>query len=133
MLIGIRPQDEAYYGSDGVVYHPQDENNTGNIPFYEITDTADSIEFDLTGHLGGLDTPIAVLHTAFGTTDFDLRDRETDDAIISEQSGFDQDTWIVDLSGTSGRYELTQFDTTNGVDGTQAGWQAYITLLGAET
>lgn len=132
MLIGIRDGDPALEATTGVTYHPQDENGGGNVAFYEINNTADEINFDLRDYIGGLDTPILVLRSLFGETDFDLEDQTTGEVIVSEQSGFDSDTWFINVDETSGQFTLTEFDTDAGVDGTQAGWYAYVELVDLE-
>lgn len=129
MLVGIRPDDPALDQTTGATFHPQDEDGGGNVAYYEINATDDEIQIDLRSYIGAFDTPIAIFHTAFGETDFEIEDFATGDAFIVEQSGFDTDAWAVDLSGTSGRYVITQFDTDAGVDGTQAAWYPYVTLL----
>jgi len=125
MLIGLRPGDEAYDDHTGMVYHSQNENGNGNVAFYEVQNTGDELLFDLRGMVDGLDEPVLQLNTIFGATDYNLEDRGTGNVIIAEQSGFDSDVWRIDISDTSLRFRLTQFDTGNGVDGTQAGWLAY--------
>jgi hypothetical protein len=132
MLIGYRPEDEAYVSHTGAVFHPQDENNNETAAYYEIQGTTDSIVFDVNDHIGGLNDPVMTLYTNWGETDFDLRDEINDNVIIAEQSGFDTDIWLVEVASTSGRFELTQFDTANGVDGTQAAWLPYIGLISSE-
>lgn len=129
MFVGLRPDDRAYDASSGLVFHPQDESGNGNIPFYEVTATSDELDFDLRQDISGFDNPVLILNSIFGPTDFDLIDRNTSNAIVSEQSGFDSDVWAIDLSASSGRLRLTNFDTGNGVDGTQAGWQAIAQVL----
>lgn len=132
MLIGYRPDDEAYITSSGADFHPQDEFGNGNIPFYEILNPSDEIQFRVDDHLGGLDNPVMTLNTHWGPTDFDLIDQIDSDTIISEQSGFDNDLWVVDVSGASGLFTLTNFDTGSGVTGTTAAWLPFVGLIDAE-
>jgi hypothetical protein len=133
MLLGIRPGDDAYIDHTGAVYHAQDENDNDEVAYYEIQATGDTIEFDVRDHSQGLETPTLTLHTQWGETDFNLEDRVDNEVIVAEQSGYDNDIWMVDLSGTSGRLRLTQFDTTNGVDGTKAAWLPFVGLINVET
>lgn len=128
MLIGIRPTDDAYDANNGAVFHPQDENDGGNVAYYEIQNTTDEIQFDVREDTAGLSNPILILNSIFGPTDFSLVDRNTGEPIVAEQSGFDSDVWTIDISEASGRFSITNFNTGNGVDGTQAGWYAYITV-----
>lgn len=126
MLLGIAPGDGAYVDHTGAVFHPQDENGNGNIAFYEIQNTGDVIEIDIANQISGLATPTVTFYTQWGATDFDIVDRVDGSVIVSEQSGFDNDLWFVDVTGTSGTLQITQFDTNAGVDGTEAAWLAYI-------
>ena len=122
MLIGIRPGDPAYDDNTGAVFHPQDENGTGSVAFYEIQNTTDEILFDIRDEIAGLDHPVLVLNTVFGPTDFTLEDRNSGAAIVDEQSGFDSDVWVVDLSGASKDLRLTEFTDT------QAAFYPYVRL-----
>lgn len=131
MLIGIRPDDSAYVGHTGADFHPQNESDT--IPFYEITSTADEILFDLSDDAEQIDNPVMIARTAFGPTDFTITDRQSGDVVISEQSGFDTDVWFVDISQTSYKLKIADFDTDDGVDGTQAAWYPFLTVIGART
>lgn len=128
MLVGIRPGDDAYNSHTGLTFHPQDESGGGNISFYEVNATTDQLEFDLATYVGRFSNPTLILNSVFGPTDFTLYDRDGPTQVIDEQSGYDSDVWIVDLSGTSGNLRLTDFDTNAGVTGTQAGWYAYVTV-----
>lgn len=132
MLIGLRPGDDAYDDNTGMVYHPQDESGGGNVAFYEIQDPTDELLFDIRDFISGFDSPVLVMNTIFGATDFALRDRNGDSVVVEEQSGFDSDVWVFDIGDASGRFRLTDFDTGNGVDGTQAGWYAYCRVLPAQ-
>jgi len=123
--VGTRPDDEAYDGHSGATYHPQDEGGTGNVGFYEINNTSDEINFALGPALRGISDPVLVFYTAFGTTDFDIINRNTNATLVSEQSGFDTDVWLVDAPPTTDQLRITQFDTGT-VNGTQAGWYPFV-------
>jgi hypothetical protein len=69
-----------------------------------------------------------VLNTVFGPTDFDLIDVGTGQPVVSEQSGFDSDVWYCEIGDTTERFVLTNFDTADGVDGTQAAWYPFVTV-----
>jgi hypothetical protein len=132
MLVAYRPGDAQYVDDDGVVFHPQNENSNGNVAYYEITATGDYIDLDLRDNLAGLDRPVLFLYTQWGATDYDFEDRGANEVLVSEQSGFDTDVWAIDLINTSGRYRLTNFATSNGVDGTQAAWLPFGALQDLE-
>lgn len=125
--LAIRPGDKAYVDHTGAVYHPQDENNTdGNIAFYEITAEGDEIDLDLRRYISDATRPHVAFYPLWGATDFDIIERATDETLVSEQSGFDTNVYVVDISGSDGQLRLTNFDTGDGVDGTEAGWYAYL-------
>lgn len=126
MLVPIRPGDEAYINHVGPTFVSQDQNDNGNIAYFEITSEGDEILFSLRDRIAGLENPVITLHTQWGPTDFDLVDDIDGETIISEQSGFDNDTWLIQVSGRSGRFSLTNFSTGDGVDGTQAAWLPYV-------
>jgi len=107
-MIDIAPASTAYVNHTGTVHQAQ---STSNVGFYEIQNTSDVIEFDLT-QVNDFDNPVMVVNTVFGPTDFDLIDRSSGSLIVGESSGYDSDVWIIDLSGTSGQYRLTNFDDT---------------------
>lgn len=132
MLIGIRPGDGAYVEHTGAVFHAQDEQQNQNVPYYEIQGTNDEIIFEIRDNISGLANPILTLYTHWGEVDFDLIDDVDGDIIVSEQSGFDSDLWMAEVDGRSGRFKITQFDTTDGVDGTQAAWLPFIGVANAE-
>lgn len=126
MLVGIRPGDAAYVDHTGADYHPQDESDDDLSAYYDILNTGDEIIFDVAQYKGGLKTPVMTLHTAWGATDFDLIDQINNEIVVSEQSGFSNDRWFIELEGTSGQFVLTEFDTGDGVDGTQAAVLPYV-------
>ena len=128
MLIGIRPGDSAWVRTIGANYIRQEEHDT--ISFYEIQNGYDQIQIDLSEYITGLSDPVMVARTAFGPTDFTITDRESGDIVVSEKSGFDTDVWFVDISETSGKLTIGEFDTDDGVDGTQAAWYPYVTVAG---
>lgn len=133
MLIPIRPGDAAYIDNSGSTFVAQDEQDNLNVAYYEINAEGDTIDFEVTNNAAGFELPILRLFSVWGPTDFTLVDLQTGDPIISEQSGFDNDQWIIDISGTSGRFRLTDFDTGAGVDGTQAAWLPFVEVLSAES
>lgn len=114
MLIGIRPGDDAYVTHSGTDFRAQDDTATAaeNMAFYEINAAGDRIDFDLAPYILGLGTPLAVITTAWGTTEYDLIDRDNGQVVLGESSGFDTDVWMVDLSGTEGQLRLTNFADT---------------------
>jgi hypothetical protein len=124
-LVGIRPGDRAYEDHTGAVYHAQNENNNGNVAHYEIQNPSDTIELDIRSYIFDMAAPTMVIYTPWGETDYNIEERTTGDVLITEQSGFDTDVWVVDVQSTDGKLDITQFDTTNGVDGTQAAWLPY--------
>lgn len=132
MLIGIRPGDSAHVDTSGVIYTPQDENGAGNIGYYEVTATGDSVTFDVADRMGAFDTPILELNSIWGETEFDLIDTVDGEAVVSEFSGFSNDVWLIDISGTSGRFRLEIADNSGSVDGTIAAWLPYVGLMGAQ-
>jgi hypothetical protein len=119
-LIDISPESDNLIKADGPVYHGQNEDSQGNVAFFEIQDRHDELIFTVEDNISGLDNPVLIWNTAWGPTDFDLIDLNTGQTVVSELSGFDSDVWIIDLTGTSGEYKLTNFEDT------QAGWYAYI-------
>lgn len=132
MLIGIRPTDESYVSHSGATFSEQDQNGNQEVAYYEINNTTDEIVFDISDKVAGLDNPVMLLHTSWGSTDYNLEDEQDNEVIIAEQSGFDTDVWIVGISGRSGRFRITEFDTSQGVTGTQAAWLPFVELLPAE-
>ena len=128
-LVSIRPGDRAYVDHAGAVYHPQDENGNGNVAFYEIQAAGDTIDLNLSRYTEPLDSPKLVLHTALGPTDYAVEDRATGRTVIDEQSGFDTDVWVFDITSTSDELRITDFDTGGQVDGTQAAWYPYVGLF----
>jgi hypothetical protein len=128
-VVSIRPGDGAYVEHTGAVYHPQDENDTGNVAFYEIQNQGDTIDFDLRRYTRPFDDPKLMLHTAFGPTDYTVEDRVTGNIVVDEQSGFDTDVWILDITSTSSELRITDFDPGGQVDGTQAAWYPYVSLF----
>lgn len=125
-VVGIRPGDLAYEAHSGAVFHGQDESQGGNVPFYEIQATGDQIDINLGNIIFEMEDPALVFYTKWGETDFDVVERSEGTTIVSEQSGFDSDVWVVDAAATDGQLRITNFDTADGVDGTQAGWLPYI-------
>ena len=129
-LVGIRPGDRAYKDHSGAVYHEQDQSN---VAYYEIQNTSDTIEFDVRDHMQGLATPTLTLHTQWGETHFYLQDRVDKNTITAEKSGYDNDIWMINLSGTSGRLQLG-FNSGDGEpDGTQAAWLPFVGLINLKT
>lgn len=128
MLVGIRPGDAAHIDHEGLVYTSQNENDAGNMAFYEVQNTGDYLIFDIREYVGGFERPIITLHTHWGDVDFTLYDQVDGDVILDEVSGYSPDKWMVDVTATSGRLSVTEFDTDAGADGTQAGWLPYITI-----
>jgi hypothetical protein len=125
MLVGIRPSDSAYVNHTGADFVSQGDtitSPTNNLSLYEINNVGDQIDFDLVDRITGLGTPIMVVNTIFGTTEFDLIDRDNGNEILGETSGFDSDVWIINLSGTEGNLRLTNFDDQ------QAAFYPYIRI-----
>jgi hypothetical protein len=126
-LVGIRPGDDGYVTHSGAVFHPQDENNTDtNITFYEIQNTGDQIDFTVQEYVERMRSPLLVLYSVFGETDFEVEARTPGETVIAEASGFSTNTWVADISATDGQLRLTQFDTGGSADGTQAAWYPYV-------
>lgn len=119
-LLDISPDSDNLVKYEGAVFHPQNEQSNGNVAFYEIQSQTDEIVINVEQNIDGLTNPVLIWNTAWGPTDFDLIDINTGKTVISEVSGYDSDVWIVDLTGTSGEYKLTNFEDT------QAGWYAYV-------
>lgn len=132
-LLDATLDGEHYVSNSGAVFHPQDESGTGNVAFWEITSESDSITFQVPLADLDFDTPVLVLRTLFGPTDFDVQESGSGSTIVSEQSGFDTDIWFVNIAGTPGEYTLTDFDTGDGVNGTQAGWYPFIVVEDLQT
>lgn len=133
VLSGLRPGDRDYVDHTGMTFHPQNENNTdGNIPFYEINNQSDQLDFTMEKFIVRFDRPIMVLHPIFGETDFQLVERSTGGTVVDEVSGFGSNVWVFDISATDGKLRLTDFDPSGAVDGTQAGWLAYARVFDAQ-
>ena len=132
MLVGIRPDDPAYEDHQGPTFVPQDDNGNENVPYYDMTSVGDSISFDLSRYMSGLDAPVATFHANWGETEFLLRDQNNAETFINELSGFDTDMFLVELEGVSGRITLEITDDDGAVDGTQAAWVPYVGLAGVE-
>ena len=128
-LVSIRPDDKAYVDHTGAVYHPQDENGNGNVAFYEIQASGDTIDMNLSRYIRPFQDPKLVLHTAFGPTDYAVEDRVTGRTVVDEQSGFDTDVWVFDITSSSAELRITDFDPSGQADGTQAVWYPYVSLF----
>lgn len=112
MLIGYRPTDAAYDAHSGAVFHPQDEGGNGTLAYYEIQNSTDEIDFDISEQAAGLENPVVQLNTIWGDTAFDVVDRGANTTLISEVSGFDSDVWWFTLPGATGELRLTNFADT---------------------
>jgi len=110
-LVGIRPDDFAYQSHSGLVFHPQDENNTGNIPFYEVTAAGDSITVDLAAAVREFDSPALQLNFVFGSTSFTVQNA-AGQTVVDELSGFDTDNFHASLAATDKELTVTSFDDT---------------------
>lgn len=130
-LIGIRPGDTAHEADAGVVFHPQDEGGGSNVAHYEIAATDDKIEFNINQYIFPMEDPTLVLYTAWGETDFTLIERGSGEEVVAEQSGFDTDHWFADVSAVEGDLRITNFNTGDGVDGTQAAFLPYVGIFDA--
>jgi hypothetical protein len=129
-LIGIRPGDIAYEDHTGAVYHPQNEGgNQLNIAHFEITNPSDIIEIDVQPYVSDYTAATVVFFTPFGATDYDVIDPGTSNTVVSEQSGFDNDSWVVDISAYGGRLNITNFNTGDGVAGTESAWYPYVAVF----
>lgn len=129
MLLDITPGSSYYVDHTGAVFHEQDEGGGGNVAFYEIQNQGDEIDIDISGKISDFDRPTVVIQTAWGPTDFSFQDREGRmgvEPIISETSGYDTDNWIVDVTGTSGKFRFGNFDDT------QAAFLPYIWAIDRE-
>ena len=131
MLVGIRPGDPAYEDHQGPNFVPQDDNGNENVPYYDMTAVGDSISFDLSTYMDGLDNPVGTFHANWGETEFLLRDQNNVETFINELSGFDTDMFLVELDGVSGRITLEITDD-GAADGTQAAWVPYVGLANAQ-
>lgn len=120
-LVNIRPNAPAHIANTA----PYTQQSSDNVGFYEITDEGDTIDFDLE-QVPDLQDPTIEISTVFGTTDFDLVERDTGNKITSEKSGFDSDVWLIDVQNTSGKFRLTNFDDT------QAAFYGYVKVYDAE-
>lgn len=120
-MVNIRPNAPAHIANTAT-YNQQSDSNVG---FYEVTSAGDTIDFDVE-QVPDLQDPTIVVTTAWGSTDFDLVERDTGDTIVSESSGFDTDVWIIDVQDTSGKFRLTNFDDT------QAAFYGYVRVFDAE-
>lgn len=120
-MVNIRPNAPAHIANTAT-YNQQSDSNVG---FYEVNSAGDTIDFDLE-QVADLQDPTIVITTAWGTTDFDLVERDTGDTVVSETSGFDTDVWVVDVQDTSGKFRLTNFDDT------QAAFYGYVRVFDAE-
>jgi len=121
-LVSISPDSLAYDDHSGPTFHPQNENSNGNIAFYEVTSAGDTIEFNLSRYTGSYDRPAFTVNTIFGTTEYDIYDREQERIAISEKSGYHSNLWVIDMDNTSSKFRLENFSDT------QAGFYAYIEI-----
>jgi hypothetical protein len=113
VLVGFRPGDLAYEDHTGAVFHEQNEAGGGNVAFYEIQNQGDQIDINLGNIIFGMDQPVVVIHTSWGSTEYDVVERSSGNAFISERSGFGSDVWPIDVQATDGKIRLTNFaDTT---------------------
>lgn len=132
-LFGFRPDDEAYVDHTGAVWTEQDEAGGGNVAYYEIQNTSDQIDIDVTRATRQFQDPTILFHTVFGPTDFSIEVTGSGSAFVSELSGFGTDVWFVNVTGRLDTLSITDFDTTNGVDGTQAAWYPYMAVSELQT
>jgi hypothetical protein len=132
MLVGIRPDDVAYEDHTGPNFVSQDDSNNGNVAYYEMTSVGDTIRFDLSRYMSGLENPVATFHTNWGPTEFLLRDQNDVETFINEKSGYHTDLWVVEMGNVSGRTAIEITDDDQGVNGTQAAWLPYVGLIDAE-
>lgn len=118
----MTPSGDLVLEDDGVTYN-EPEYET---PHYLIEYPDAFLVFRIQPLISELQNPRLVLYSMWGPTDFDLIDDGTGRTIISEQSGFDSTGWIINVSDVAGPLRLTNFDTDDGVDGTQAAWYPYL-------
>lgn len=111
-LVRIAPNDIPYVASSGVTYHPQDEGDSGDVAYYEINNQGDTIDFDLDAYTEGFDSLAIKIQTVWGSTDFDLLQRDSDSTIISDDSGYHSDVWFAFIGGLKPHLRLTNFDDT---------------------
>jgi len=124
-LLGVRPGDQHYVNHNGATYTPQNDNDNGNVALYEINDPTDEIIFKLPPEaMEEYDEVKMSFSSIFGSTDFSAYSAGKE--MVSEQSGFDSDNWIITLTTNNKQVKLTDFNTANGVDGTQAAWYPYV-------
>jgi hypothetical protein len=113
VLYGFRPGDDYYVDSTGLVYHPQDENGTGNIPFYEVTAQGDSVEFRVPQVVRDYSNTALSFNTVFGPTDYTLEDASSGNNIVEELSGYGSNVWNVEVARPGATLRITDFgDTT---------------------
>lgn len=108
-LIGIRPTDPAYVAHTGATFESQGENGVAK---YILNNTDDTIDFDVSVLSDVYEKPLIEIKTAYGPTAFDLVDRSDSSVIISDESGFDTNSWVVDISDGSTELRLTNFTDT---------------------
>lgn len=124
-LYDITPDADLYEGHTGMVYDGQDGSGGGSIGFYETRGEGDTLDFRVPDAARDWDETAMVFNTVFGTIDFDVQTVGAGETLVSEQSGFDSDVWVVRVpDGVTLR--LTDFDTGDGVDGQQAAIYPYV-------
>jgi len=112
-----------FVASSGVNFQQQDQGQRGDIAYYEIVNTSDQIDFDVSDLMYSSGDTIVEINTIWGSTEFDLIDRQDQDVVISELSGFDSDVWHADITLSSGELRLTNFADT------QAAFQPFIKVM----
>lgn len=119
-MIDISPTASAYDAHSGATFNAQDADN---VAFYEINNEGDTVDFTLE-QVPDMGNPTLIINTVFGPTGFEVQDRgDANATVVSEESGYDSDVWVVDLSdAATGELRLTNFTDPT------AGFYAYVTL-----
>lgn len=131
--LSIAPGDSRHVADIGVVHHPQDEGGGGNVSHYEIGDPTDEIDFTVVDEVNDFTNPVLKIYQLWGSTEFAVFDRDTNEQIVADISGFGENVWRVDISSTSGKLRITDFTTNTTKDGTEAAVVDYVEVVGSTT
>lgn len=129
-MVDISPNSSYYDGHTGATHVEQGSDPDGqgvqSLDFYEINNTGDEIDFDLS-NWAGLSGATLEINSVFGATAFQVRDRgDGNSIVIDELNGFDSDVWHIDISSTTGQLRLTDFNST------EAAIYTYATVYGRQ-
>lgn len=122
-LVDVSPDSIVYVDHQGLTYTPQNESGSGNVALYEVNNQTDQLDVNLRRYVRDYNEPTLMLNTIFGSTDFDVYDRRQERTLLSEDSGFDTDTWMLEITDASPELRFENFDDT------QAAFYPYISIF----